>query len=165
MFRVFPEALDPCFAFCALPRSSPCNAYHCETYFCARSLAHFLFIHWGTTHCQGNERLLIQPPPWWPLQAICKYLQHQFANHGALPTESFNTLKPFHKWVDLCPMQCSKKFRFLWKLRVCSPKFCQALGGTQEDRFSYWWCPPVQQASYLAFRQISWKDRFSLMST
>ena len=30
MFRVFPEALDPCFAFCALSRSSPCNAYqHC----------------------------------------------------------------------------------------------------------------------------------------
>jgi len=27
VFRVFPEALDPCFAFCALSRSSPCNAY------------------------------------------------------------------------------------------------------------------------------------------
>ena len=24
----FPEALDPCFAFCALSHSSPCNAYH-----------------------------------------------------------------------------------------------------------------------------------------
>jgi len=28
VFRVFPEALDPCFAFCTLSRSSPCNAYH-----------------------------------------------------------------------------------------------------------------------------------------
>ena len=28
MFRVFPEALDPCFAFCALSHSSLCNAYH-----------------------------------------------------------------------------------------------------------------------------------------
>ena len=28
MFRVFPEALDPCFACFTLPRSSPCNAYH-----------------------------------------------------------------------------------------------------------------------------------------
>ena len=28
MFRVFPEALDPCFAFCTLSRSSLCNAYH-----------------------------------------------------------------------------------------------------------------------------------------
>ena len=27
MFRVFPEALDPCFVFCALSRSSLCNAY------------------------------------------------------------------------------------------------------------------------------------------
>ena len=27
MFRVFPEAVDPCFAFCTLSRSSPCNAY------------------------------------------------------------------------------------------------------------------------------------------
>ena len=28
MFRVFPEALDPCFACFTLSRSSPCNAYH-----------------------------------------------------------------------------------------------------------------------------------------
>jgi len=27
VFRVFPKALDPCFAFCALSRSSLCNAY------------------------------------------------------------------------------------------------------------------------------------------
>ena len=28
MFRGFPEAFDPCFVFCALSRSSLCNAYH-----------------------------------------------------------------------------------------------------------------------------------------
>ena len=27
MFRVFPKALDPCFSFCTLSHSSPCNAY------------------------------------------------------------------------------------------------------------------------------------------
>ena len=27
-FRVFPEALDPCFVCFTLSRSSPCNAYH-----------------------------------------------------------------------------------------------------------------------------------------
>jgi len=28
VFRVFPKALDPCFAFCALSHSSLCNMYH-----------------------------------------------------------------------------------------------------------------------------------------
>ena len=31
MFRVFPEALDPCFACFTLSRSSPCNAYQRRT--------------------------------------------------------------------------------------------------------------------------------------
>ena len=29
-FRVFPEALDPCFACFTLSRSSPCNTYQCS---------------------------------------------------------------------------------------------------------------------------------------
>ena len=88
-----------------------------ETYICARSLGSFLIYSLpGTTHRWGNERLLIQPPPWWPSWAICEYLQCRFSNYVVLPMESFNTLKQFRKWVDLCPMQCSEKFRFLWKL-------------------------------------------------
>ena len=46
MFRVFPEALDPCFMCFTLSRSSPCNTYHQfnqnEAYIFASAVEDFL---------------------------------------------------------------------------------------------------------------------------
>ena len=53
-FRVFPEALDPCFACFALSRSSPCNAYHSDKTHDASIKAHSHFGHINTSNTEAS---------------------------------------------------------------------------------------------------------------
>ena len=57
MFRVFPEALDPCFACFTLSRSSLCNAYHRPCHLCDVKKIHGSLCHIAFVYLNGHSHL------------------------------------------------------------------------------------------------------------
>ena len=69
MFRVFPEALDPCFACFTLSRSSPCNAYHRSSMGDRRHLWEGVATVLG--HCRARLVVALRLRRLWAWGVIC----------------------------------------------------------------------------------------------
>ena len=90
-FRVFPEALDPCFAFCTFSCSSLCNAYHHSPTSCCISVGIAPGVSSPTPHCfhsvlVTNWQHTPRCPSWFDLKwQLVSYSQSEVGLTGTTP--------------------------------------------------------------------------------
>ena len=93
MFRVFPEALDPCFACFTLSRSSPCNAYQWEVYLAGGIVDFYWKLPIGLSSSALLNRWGADELNEWWIEIVMAWLQGNFAKATASYTEvSFLTV-------------------------------------------------------------------------